>query len=159
MAPHSCTLAWKIPWTEEPGTLQCMGLLRVGTTKWLHFHFSLLCIGEGNSNSLQCSCLENPREEGAWWAAIYGVAQSRTRLIRLWSRSSSSSSHRYAFSTRHIWMWELHRKEGWVPKNWCLWIVLEKTLESRTARRSSQSILKKINPESSLEGLMMKLKL
>ena len=44
------------------------------TTEWLHFHFSLSCIGEGNGNPLQCSCLENPRDGGAWWAAIYGVA-------------------------------------------------------------------------------------
>ena len=62
MAPHSSTLAWKIPWTEEPGRLQSMGSLRVGTTKQLHFHFSLPCIGEGNGNPLQCSCLENPRD-------------------------------------------------------------------------------------------------
>ena len=48
------------------------------TTEQLHFHFSLLCIGEGNGNPLQCSCLENPRDGGAWWAATYGVAQSRT---------------------------------------------------------------------------------
>ena len=80
MAPHSSTLAWKIPWTEEPGRLQSMGSLRVSTTERLHFHFSLSCIGEGNGNPLQCSCLENPREGGAWWAAVYGVAQSRTRL-------------------------------------------------------------------------------
>ena len=53
------------------------------TTEWLHFHFSLSCIGEGNGNPLQCSCLDNPRDGGAWWAAIYGVAQSRTRLKRL----------------------------------------------------------------------------
>ena len=50
------------------------------TTEWLHFHFSLSCIGEGNGNPLQCSCLENPRDGGAWWAAVYGVAQSRTQL-------------------------------------------------------------------------------
>ena len=56
------------------------------------FHFSLSCIGEGNGNPLQCSCLENPRDGGAWWAALYGVAQSRTRLKRL---SSSSSSIAY----------------------------------------------------------------
>ena len=49
-------------------------------TEQLHFHFSLSCIGEGNVNPLQCSCLENPRDEGAWWAAVYGVAQSRTWL-------------------------------------------------------------------------------
>ena len=60
------------------------------TTERLHFHFSLSCIGEGNDNPFQCSCLENPRNRGAWWAAIYGVAQSRTRLKRLSSSSSSS---------------------------------------------------------------------
>ena len=59
------------------------------TTEWLHFHFSLSCIGEGNGNPLQCSCLENPRDGGAWWGAISGVAQSRTRLKRLSSCSSS----------------------------------------------------------------------
>ena len=78
MAPHSSTLAWKIPWTEEPGGLQSMGWLRVNTTEQLYFHFSLSGIGEGNGNPLQCSCLENPRDGGAWWAAIYGVAQIRT---------------------------------------------------------------------------------
>ena len=58
-------------------------------TERLHFHFSLSCIGEGNGNPLQCSCLENPRDRGAWWAAVHGVAQSWTRLKRL-SNSSSS---------------------------------------------------------------------
>ena len=56
----------------------------------VYFHFSLVCIGEGNGNPFQCSCLENPRDGGAWWAAIYGVAQSRTRLRRLSSSSSNS---------------------------------------------------------------------
>ena len=60
------------------------------TAEQLHFHFSLSCIGEGNGNSLQRSCLENPRAGGAWWAAVYGVAQSRTRLKRLSSSSSSN---------------------------------------------------------------------
>ena len=59
------------------------------TTEQLHFDFSLSCIGEGNGNPLQCSCLENPRDRGACWSAIYGVAQSRTRLKRLSSSSSS----------------------------------------------------------------------
>ena len=58
------------------------------TTERLHFHFSLSCIGEGNGNPLQCSCLENPRDGGAWWAAVYGVAQSWTRLKQLSSSSS-----------------------------------------------------------------------
>ena len=56
-------------------------------TERLHYHFSLSCIGEGNGNPLQCSCLENPRDWGAWWAAVYGVAQSRPRLKRLSSSS------------------------------------------------------------------------
>ena len=59
------------------------------TTVWLHFQFSVSCIGEGNGNPLQCSCLENPRDGGAWWAAVYGVAQSWTLLKRLSSSSSS----------------------------------------------------------------------
>ena len=63
VAPHSSTLAWQIPWTEEPARLQSMGL-------------RLSCIGEGNGNPLQCSCLENPRGGGAWWAAVYGITQS-----------------------------------------------------------------------------------
>ena len=65
MAPHPSTLAWKVPWTEEPGRLQSMGSLRVGTTERLHFRFSLSCIGEGNGTPLQYSCLENPRDRGA----------------------------------------------------------------------------------------------
>ena len=60
------------------------------TTERLHFPFSLSCIGEGNGNPLQCSCLENLRDGGSWWAAVYGVTQSRTRLKRLSSSSSSS---------------------------------------------------------------------
>ena len=65
------------------------------TTKGLCFHFSLSCIGEGNGNPLQCSCLENPRDGGAWWAAVYGVTESRTQLKRL----SCSSSSRMLFKS------------------------------------------------------------
>ena len=104
MAPHSSTLAWKIPWTEEPGGLQSMGSLRVDTTEHLHFHFSLSCIGEGNGNPLQCSCLENPRDRGAWWAAIYGVTQSRTQLKRLSSSSCSSSTVLFNFFLFFRWI-------------------------------------------------------
>ena len=68
--------------------------------------------------------------------------------------------HTYGFSSSHVWMWEWDHKESWVLKNWCFQtVVLKKTQESWTARRSSQSILKEINPEYSLEGLMLKLKL
>ena len=87
MATHSSTLAWQIPWMKESGRLQSMVSLGVGHD-WTT---SLLCLGEGNGNPLQCSCLENPRDEGAWWAAIYGVAQSQTRLKLLSSGSSSMS--------------------------------------------------------------------
>ena len=65
------------PWCREESDM----------TEWLHFHFSLSCIGEGNGNPLQCSCLENPRDGGAWWAAVSGVAQSRA-----WLKQLSSSS-------------------------------------------------------------------
>ena len=67
------------PWCPE----------ELDTTEWLHFHFSLSCIGEGNGNPLHCSCLENPKDGGVWWAAVYGVAQSRTQLKWLSSNSSS----------------------------------------------------------------------
>ena len=97
-------------------------------TERLHFNFSLLCIGGGNGNPFQCSCLENPMDRGAWWAAVYGVLQSRTQLKRLSSSSSSSQ-----------WYWRMLLRVPW------------------RARRSNQSILKEINSEYSLEGLMLKL--
>ena len=75
------------------------GRKELETTEGLHFHSSLSCIGEGNGNPLQCSCLENPRDGRAWWAAIYGVAQSRTPLKRL-SSSSSSPSERVPWTAR-----------------------------------------------------------
>ena len=66
------------------------GCLESDTTERLHFHSSLSCVGEGNGNPLQCSCLENPRDGGAWWAAVCGVAQSWTRVKRLSSSSSKA---------------------------------------------------------------------
>ena len=69
------------------------GLEESDTTERLHFHFSLSCIGEENGNPLQYSCLENPRDGGAWWAAVYGVAQSRTRLKRLSSQQREVESN------------------------------------------------------------------
>ena len=64
-----------------------------GTTERFHIHFSFSCIGEGNGSPLQCSCLENPRDGGAWWAAVYGVAQSRTQLKRLSSSRNNFEFH------------------------------------------------------------------
>ena len=91
---------WRRQWYPTPvllpgkshGLVGCSpwGRTELDTTERLQFHFSLSCIGEGNGNPLQCSCLENTREGGAWWAAIYGVAQSRTQLKQLSSSSSSS---------------------------------------------------------------------
>ena len=80
MAPHSSPLAWKIPGLRSLVGCSPWGHEESDTTERLHFHFSLSRIGEGNGNSLQCSCLENPKDGGAWWAAVYGVTQSRTRL-------------------------------------------------------------------------------
>ena len=87
MAPHSSTLAWKIPWTEEPGGLQSMGLLRV-RHDWVTSLSLFTFMHWRRKWQLQYSCLENPMDRGGWWAAIYGVAQSRTRLKRLSSNSS-----------------------------------------------------------------------
>ena len=80
------------------------------TTERLHFYFSLSCIGEGNGNPLQCSCLENPRDRGAWWAAISGVAQSQTRLKRL-SSSSSPKVEKAMASHSSTLAWKIPRTE------------------------------------------------
>ena len=90
LAIHSSTLAWKIPWMEDPVGYSPWGREESDTTEQLHFHFSLACTGEGNGNPHQCSCLENSRDGGTLWAAVYGIAQSRTWLM--WLSSSSSSS-------------------------------------------------------------------
>ena len=72
MATHSGILAWRILWTEEPGGLLSMGSQSWARLKRLSMH---ACIGEGNGNPLQYSCLKNPRDRRAWWAAVYGVAE------------------------------------------------------------------------------------
>ena len=74
-ATHTSILAWRIPWTEEPGRLWSRGPQRVGCN-WSN----LPCIGEGNGNQLQYSCLENPTDGGAWWATVHGVAKSQKQL-------------------------------------------------------------------------------
>ena len=99
------TLIWRRQWQPTPvllpgeshGQKSLVGyspwnLEESDTTEHLHFHFSLSCTGEGNGNPLQCSCLENPRDGGACWAAVSGVAQSRTRLKRLSSSSPAPPS-------------------------------------------------------------------
>ena len=118
-------------------------------TEQLHFHFLLSCLGEGNGNPLQCSCLENPRDGGAWWAAFYGVAQSQTQLKQL-----SISSSMYGCESWTIKKAEHQRTD--VFELWC-WRRLLRI--PWTARRSNQSILKEISPGCSLEGLMLNLTL
>ena len=90
LAPHSSPLAWKVPWMQEPGGLQSMGLLGVGHDWATSLSLFTFMRWRRNGNPLQCSCLENPRDGGAWWAAASGVAQSRTRLK--WLSSSSRSN-------------------------------------------------------------------
>ena len=110
MVPHSSILAWKIPWTEEPGRLQSMRSLRVGHDWVTSLSLFTFLHWKRKRNSLQCSCLENPRDGEAWWAAVYGVAQSRIWLKRL---SSSSSSMKLICDTvvieaQAIWCWNPH---------------------------------------------------
>ena len=80
-----------------------MGSLRVDKTQRLHFHFSVSCIGEGNGNPLQCSCLENPRDGGASWAAVHGVAQSQTRLKRFSSSIYVLLLFRHPVLSNSLW--------------------------------------------------------
>ena len=87
MTPHSSTLAWKIPWTEEPGRLQSMGSLRVGHSWATSLSLFTFMHWRRKWHPLQCSCRENPRDGEAWWAAVYGVSQSWTWLK--WLSSSS----------------------------------------------------------------------
>ena len=124
MAPHSSILAWKIPWTEDPGGPRSMGSLRVG-----HDWATLLSLFTFMHwrRKWQPTSVFLPGESqgrGSLVAAVYAVAQSRTRLKWL-------SSQSYGFSSGHVCVWELNYKESWAPKNWCFWtVVLEKTLES-----------------------------
>ena len=100
---------------EGPGRLQSMGSLESDTTERLHFHFPLSCIGEGNGNPLQCSCLENPRDREAWWAAVNEVAQSRAQLK--WLRSSSNldlANHFHSFCSGNYHRRNLHYQNDWL---------------------------------------------
>ena len=102
MALHCSTLAWKIHGRRSLVGCSPWGREESDTTERLHFHFSLSCMGGGNGTPLQCSCLESPRDGGAWWAAVHGVAQSRTRLKRL-SSTSSSIHHSILSAQKSVW--------------------------------------------------------
>ena len=99
MATYSNTLAWKISWQRSLVGYSPWSCEESDTTEWIHLHFSLSCFREGKGNPLQCSCLENPRDGGVWWAAIYGVSQSWTRLKRL---SSSSRTNQNRNNERYL---------------------------------------------------------
>ena len=121
MAIHSSVPAWEILWAEEPGQLQSTGSQRVGHTtehtklntyhssecctpcplERLRFHFSLSCSGGGNGNPLQCSCLESPRDGGAWWAAIYGLH----RVGHDWSDLAAVIKPQLLFGDVPSWCW------------------------------------------------------
>ena len=135
MAPHSSTLAWKIPWIEEPGRLQSMGSLRVGHD-WAT---SLSRIGEGNGNPLQYSCLENPRDEGAWWVAVYGVAQSQTRLKRLSSTSSSRHSNGRRKRNKRIQIEKEDIKLSLFPGNRVPYLEIKKNAARKLVKLISES--------------------
>ena len=132
MAPHSSTLAWKIPWTAEPGRLQSMGSLRVRHDWVASLSLSFSCIGEGNGNPLQCSCLENPRDRGAWWASVYGVAQSWTQLKRL---SSSSMLGLHCCVGFFLQLWWVGAWSGFSLQ----WLLLLQSMGSIWANFSSCS--------------------
>ena len=100
-APHSSTLAWKIPWRSLVSRSP-WGLKESVKTEQLHFHFSLSCSGEGHGNPLQCSCLEKPRDRGAWWAAVNRVAQSWTWLKRLSSISFCCAAKWISYTSTYI---------------------------------------------------------
>ena len=126
------------------------------TTEGLHFHFSLSCIGEGSGNPLQCSCLENPRDGGAWWAATYGIAQSQTRLN--WLSSSSCFSNSLSILLFDSW----GRKESdmmeqlnWTELNVSKYIYLH-ILFNNTNNSPKVCILKKKNNLSWLLGSLQK---
>ena len=92
------------------------------TTERPHFHFSLSCIGEGNGNPLQCSCRENPRDSGAWWAAVSGVAQIRTQLKRLSSSSSSSYDNASVNEYEYVIPYWCESNCEMASENWNCWV-------------------------------------
>ena len=133
MAPHSSVLAWKIPWMEEPGRLQSMGSLRVGHDWATSLSLFTFMHWRRKWQPTQCSCLENPRDGGAWWAAVYGVAQSWTPLKWLSSSSSSVSIWNVDVMT-HIPPNILeHRNKSEKEKYYmisCMWNIKDGTNES-----------------------------
>ena len=125
MAPHSSTLAWKIPWMEEPGGLQSMVSWRVGHDWATSLSLFTFMHWRRKWQPTPAFCLENPRDGGAWWAAVYGVAQSRTRLKWLSSSSIPFYIYIYMYYVLHFlcpficwWIFSLFLQ----TQSWLLWI-------------------------------------
>ena len=126
----------------EKGDKKDSGLVRAS------FHFSLSCIGEGNGNPLQCSCLENPRDRGAWWAAVYGVGQSRTRLKKL-----SSGSSRASFTTIHIIL--KSPTVGLLVVQWLrIWSLCAWSLDSSPSQQSRSHMPQLNSLHSAMSGFL-----
>ena len=175
MAPHSSTLAWKIPWTEEPGGLQSMGSRRVGhdwvtslslfpSMHWRRPWQSTPVFLPGESQGRRGEPGGLPsmgsHRVGHDWSDLAAAADC-IKKQRQYFANKGPSSQSYGFSSSHVWMWELDHKEDWDQridafKLWC-WRRLLRV--PWAARRSNHSVLKEISPECSLEGLMLKLKL
>ena len=126
MAPHSSTLPGKSHGWRSLVGCSPWGHKESDRTERLHFRFSLSCIGEGNGNPLQCSCLESPRDGGAWWAAVHGVAQSRTRLKRLNNNNNNNYRKVVSFTMKiktrlykwyylRLHVWHMAHGGGWWP--------------------------------------------
>ena len=118
MAPHSSTLAWKIPWTEEPGRLQSMGLLRVGHDRATSLSLFIFMHWRKKWQPTPVF-LPGESQGGAWWAAVYGVSQSRTRLKWLSCDSSSSKTSTNLFFLLYNFMdkWFVLKHTSWQPQN------------------------------------------
>ena len=153
MAPHSSTLAWEIPWTEEPGRLQSMGSLRVGHDWAISLSFFTFMHWR---RKWQPTPVFLPGESQEQRASIYGVTQSRTRLTQL---SSSSSSMVFPVAMYGCESWIIKKAECWRIDAFELWCWRRLLRVPWTAKRSNQSVLKEINPEYSLEELMLMLKI
>ena len=164
MAPHSSTLAWKIPWAEEPGRLQSMGSLRVGhdwatslslftfmrwRRKWQPTPVFLPGESQGWGSLVGCRLWGRTGSDTTEWLSSilapwkknYDQTRQHMKKQRHYFAKISPSSQSYGFSSSHVWMWELDYKEGWAPKNWCFWtVVLDKIVESPSDCKEIQPV-------------------
>ena len=130
MAPHSSTLAWQIPWTEVPGRLQSMASLGVGHDWATSLSLFTFMHWRRKWQPTQCSCLENPRDGGAWWAVVYGVTQSRIRLKWLSSSSNCVTWNKFKnpfpelYFLYFFWINLFFMLEGTYLYNYWVWCII-----------------------------------